>query len=33
LRDEGTLRECLKGPEGFESLVVMSVLEQEYGDA
>jgi diamine N-acetyltransferase len=32
-RYEGTLRECLKGPEGFESLVVMSVLEQEYRDA
>jgi diamine N-acetyltransferase len=29
-RYEGTLRECLKGPEGFESLVVMSLLEQEY---
>jgi RimJ/RimL family protein N-acetyltransferase len=28
-RYEGTLRECLKGPDGFESLVVMSVLEQE----
>ena len=27
---EGTLRECLKGPAGFESLVVMSVLEHEY---
>jgi diamine N-acetyltransferase len=32
-RYEGTLRECLKGPEGFESLVVMSVLEQEYRHA
>ena len=32
-RYEGTLRECLKGPEGFESLVVMSVLEQEYRNA
>jgi diamine N-acetyltransferase len=29
-RYEGTLRECLKAPEGFESLVVMSLLEQEY---
>ena len=29
-RYEGTLRECLKGPDGFESLVVMSLLEQEY---
>ena len=28
-RYEGTLRECLKAPEGFESLVVMSMLEQE----
>jgi diamine N-acetyltransferase len=33
LRYEGTLRDCLKGPEGFESLVVMSVLEHEYRDA
>jgi diamine N-acetyltransferase len=32
-RYEGTLRDCLKGPEGFESLVVMSVLEQEYRNA
>jgi len=32
-RSEGTLRECRKGPEGFESLVVMSVLEQEYRHA
>jgi diamine N-acetyltransferase len=32
-RYEGTLRECLKGPEGFESLMVMSILEQEYHDA
>jgi RimJ/RimL family protein N-acetyltransferase len=29
-RCEGTLRECLKGTEGFESLIVMSILEQEY---
>ncbi|HET6671420.1 MAG TPA: GNAT family protein [Pyrinomonadaceae bacterium] len=29
-RYEGTLRECLKGPKGFESLVVMSLLEQEW---
>lgn len=32
-RYEGTLRECLKGPEGFESLVMMSMLEQEYNGA
>lgn len=32
-RYEGTLKECLKGPEGFESLVVMALLEQEYCDA
>ena len=32
-RYEGTLRECLKGPDGFESLLVMSVLEQEYRHA
>ncbi len=31
-RCEGTLRECLTGPEGFESLGVMSMLEQEYRD-
>jgi len=29
-RYEGTLRECLNGSEGFESLVVMSLLEHEY---
>lgn len=29
-RYEGTFRECLLGPAGFESLVVMSMLEQEY---
>jgi RimJ/RimL family protein N-acetyltransferase len=29
-RYEGTFRECLKGSEGFESLVVMSLLEHEY---
>jgi len=29
-RYEGTLRECLNGSEGFESLVVMSMIEQEY---
>ena len=29
-RYEGTLRECLEGPDGFESLVLMSILEQEY---
>jgi diamine N-acetyltransferase len=32
-RYEGTLRECLQEPEGFESLVVMSVLEHEYHNA
>ena len=31
-RYEGMLRECLRGPNGFESLVVMSLLEQEYGN-
>jgi diamine N-acetyltransferase len=29
-RYEGALRERLKGPEGFESLIVMSAVEQEY---
>lgn len=28
-RVEGTLRECLLGPEGYESLVVMSLLARE----
>jgi RimJ/RimL family protein N-acetyltransferase len=32
-RYEGTLRECRKGPAGFESLLVMSVLEHEYRQA
>lgn len=32
-RYEGTLRECLVGSAGFESLVVMSLLEQEYRNA
>ncbi len=32
-RYEGTLRECRKGPAGFASLVVMSVLEHEYRHA
>jgi diamine N-acetyltransferase len=30
---EGVLRECLKGAQGFESLVVMSMLTHEYGEA
>ncbi|MCL6625714.1 MAG: GNAT family N-acetyltransferase [Alicyclobacillus shizuokensis] len=29
---EGVLRECLRGAHGYESLVVMSILEQEYRD-
>ena len=32
-RYEGTLRECLKSTDGFESLVLMSLLEQEYRNA
>ncbi len=28
--EEGTLRECLSSPNGFESLVLMSMLESEY---
>jgi len=32
-RYEGMLRECRKEPEGFASLIVMSVLEHEYHDA
>jgi len=30
---EGVLRECVKTEAGFESLVVMSMLRGEYGDA
>jgi diamine N-acetyltransferase len=29
-RTEGVLRECLKAADGFESLVVMSMLREEY---
>lgn len=29
-RYEGTLRECKKESEGFSSLIIMSILEQEY---
>ena len=28
--EEGTLRECVKSPRGYESLVVMSMLASEY---
>jgi diamine N-acetyltransferase len=28
--EEGLLRECIRGPAGFESLVVMSMLRHEY---
>ena len=28
--EEGTLRECEHGPEGYESLVLMSLLVHEY---
>jgi diamine N-acetyltransferase len=28
--EEGRLRECVLGPEGYESLVVMSMLQSEY---
>ncbi len=31
--EEGTLRECERGPEGYESLVLMSILEPEYRKA
>ncbi len=27
---EGTLRECLKGANGYESLIVLAMLEKEY---
>jgi len=29
--EEGVLRECIRGPAGFESLVVMAILRQELG--
>ena len=29
---EGTLRECVRGADGFDSLVVMSVLQAEFAD-
>lgn len=28
--EEGTLRECVRAPDGYESLVVMSLLRNEY---
>lgn len=28
--EEGTLRECVRAPGGYESLVVMSMLRDEY---
>jgi diamine N-acetyltransferase len=28
--EEGRLRECSKGPEGFESMVLLAILQQEY---
>jgi RimJ/RimL family protein N-acetyltransferase len=28
--EEGLLRECIRGPAGFESLVVMSLLHHEF---
>lgn len=31
--EEGVLRECLAGPDGFESLVVMSILASEFAAA
>lgn len=31
--EEGTLRDCIRGPEGFESLVIMSLLRHEYDSA
>jgi RimJ/RimL family protein N-acetyltransferase len=30
--EEGLLRECIRGPVGFESLVVMSLLHRESGE-
>jgi hypothetical protein len=27
---EGTLRECLRLKDGYESLIIMSMLQQEY---
>lgn len=30
--EEGTLRECVAGPDGYESVVVMSLLAREFHD-
>ena len=28
--EEGTLRECIKGPDSYESVLVMAILDREY---
>ena len=28
--EEGTLRECVKGPAGYESVLIMAILDREY---
>lgn len=31
--EEGTLRECVKGPEQYESVLIMAILDREYKPA
>ena len=31
-REEGRLRECVKGPDGYRTLIVMSILREEWID-
>jgi RimJ/RimL family protein N-acetyltransferase len=31
--EEGTLRECVKGPEQYESVIIMAILDREYKPA
>jgi RimJ/RimL family protein N-acetyltransferase len=31
--EEGTLRECLTGPTGYESVLIMAILDSEYNPA
>jgi diamine N-acetyltransferase len=31
--EEGTLRECIKGPDSYESVLIMAILDREYDKA
>jgi RimJ/RimL family protein N-acetyltransferase len=31
--EEGTLRECVKGPDSYESVLIMAILDREYESA